>query len=227
MCHEKLSPAEPEIALKSYRTALPLLTDVESEISAVLPSTLPPGSTSGSAKVDFSSFTRFRELWRWAERLIWRAVILTSRTINIHEEGTGGSLWTWFSHYTSCSAHWPPAFRTQHRSTICVLHLQALVLRATTSSRKSSPRVTSRPQDPRKPPDWVHAARNVVQEYRAILTVSTSFPRAGERNVKVEDFVDLCVAVWEASGEIGDYAGWVIDVCQFVHGLTPALMPLT
>lgn len=30
--------------------------------------------------------------------------------------------------------------------------------------------------------------------------------------MKVEDFVDLCVAVWEASGAVGDHAGWVIDV---------------
>jgi hypothetical protein len=28
----------------------------------------------------------------------------------------------------------------------------------------------------------------------------------------VEDFVDLCVAVWEAAGSVGEAAGWVIDV---------------
>ncbi len=51
-----------------------------------------------------------------------------------------------------------------------------------------------------------------MQEYRAILSVSTSFPKAGERNTKVEDLVDLSVAVWEADGAVGEYAGWVIDV---------------
>lgn len=38
------------------------------------------------------------------------------------------------------------------------------------------------------------------------------FPQARERNVKVEEFVDLCVAVWKASGAAGEHAGWVIDV---------------
>jgi len=46
-----------------------------------------------------------------------------------------------------------------------------------------------------------------------ILSSSTNFPRAGEHNVKVEEFVDFCVAVWEAAGGVGEHAGWIIDVC--------------
>lgn len=45
-----------------------------------------------------------------------------------------------------------------------------------------------------------------------MLNVSTKFPRAGERNILVEEFVDLCVAIWEASGVKGEHIGWVIDV---------------
>ncbi|KAJ7721686.1 TIP49 C-terminus-domain-containing protein [Mycena olivaceomarginata] len=71
-----------------------------------------------------------------------------------------------------------------------------------------------------KPPRWLHSARAVIQEYRAILSVCTRFPRARERNVKVEDFVDLCIAVWEASGAMGDYAGWVIDVLWWATRMT-------
>jgi hypothetical protein len=70
----------------------------------------------------------------------------------------------------------------------------------------------------------VQTARSVVQEYRAILTVSTHFPRAGEKNVKVENFVDLCVAVWEASGEVGDHANWVIDVRLISVGMIVTLL---
>jgi hypothetical protein len=221
MAHEKLSPREHKKALKSYRVALPLLTVAESEISAVLPNTLPPVASSGVGKIEFPSFTRFRELWRWIERLIWRAVVLTSQICDINDDRQEDSIWTWLRHYMTCSAHWPATFRTRHRSVISVLHLQALILRAnsfphTTESNAlevpSSP-PTARPTKARRPPPWVHTARSVIQEYRAILTVSTRFPRAGEHNVKVENFVDLCVAVWEVSGEVGDYAGWVIDVC--------------
>jgi len=45
-----------------------------------------------------------------------------------------------------------------------------------------------------------------------ILISSTSFPRAREHNVKVEEFADLSVAIWEAAGGAGEHAGWVIDV---------------
>ncbi|KAG6885786.1 hypothetical protein C0993_009891 [Termitomyces sp. T159_Od127] len=48
----------------------------------------------------------------------------------------------------------------------------------------------------------------------------TSFPRAGERNLRVEDFVDLCVGIWEADGARGEGAGWVIDILWWATRLT-------
>ena len=201
MSQEKLSPMEPEKALGAYCTVLPLLVIVESEIPSVLPAnTTPTGVENGAGKLDFSSFTRFRELWLWIERLLWRAIILASRTCVLNE-GEEGTLWKLFGHYRTCSVHWPTKFNMEHRSTVAVLHLRALVLRT-----------QIRGLDSDKPPSWITDARTVIHEYRAILSVRTRFPRAGERNVKVEDFVDLCVAIWEASGAIGDHAGWVIDV---------------
>lgn len=217
MAHEKLSHTDPKPALASYRKAIPLLSLAVSEISAFPPSTTAPAS-SGVGRVNFHSFTRFRELWRWVERLIWRAVVLTSRSCDINDDAQENSVWTWFAHYMACSAHWPPTFRCRHRSMISVLHLQALVLRARTfpispSTPQSTPPIV--PCYIRKRPLWMQTARSVVQEYRAILTVSTRFPRVGERNVKVENMVDLSVAVWEASGEVGDSAGFVIDVRSY------------
>lgn len=211
MSHEKLSPSEPEKALQTYNTAIPILTIVESEIPRTLPAT-------GTGKLDFSSFTRFRELWLWIERLLWRAIILASRTCalsHIQNQTTEDTklLWKLFSHYRTCSIYWPNKFNTEHRSTVAVLHLRALVLRARILS-SSAPERSSLDVD-KPPPGWLSDARSVVQEYRAILGVSAGFPKAGARNVKVEDFVDLCVAVWEAGGAIGDHAGWVIDVSSF------------
>ena len=51
-----------------------------------------------------------------------------------------------------------------------------------------------------------------------MLNVGTKFPRTGERNVPVEEFVNLCVATWEVSGAVGERAGWVLDVRFSVHG---------
>lgn len=214
MSHEKLYPTDPQKALRTYGTALPLLAITESEFASN------PTPLTSSGKFDFSSFTRFRELWRWVERLLWRAIVLAAQTCNIHsstQQSSSGSqdeslsLWVWLGHYTSCSSHWPSNFHTWQRSTVSVLYLRALIVRYGNSSISSASTL------PNKPPPWLHAARSVVQEYRAILSISTRFPRAGERNVKVEDFVDLCVAVWEASGAVGEYAGWVLDVINILN----------
>ncbi|KAJ6516759.1 hypothetical protein C8R47DRAFT_1088233 [Mycena vitilis] len=205
MANEKLFPSEPDKALAVYCTALPLLSMTETELVS---NTTPIGT---SGKLNFASFTRFRELWRWVESIIWRAVVVGARICDINREDTHNVLWSWLAHYSACSAYWPSNFRTTHRCTISTLYIRALVL------RHSSPLP---PADIGKPPPWLHTARSVIQEYRAILSVCTRFPRAGQRNVKVEDFVDLCVAVWEASGGVGDYAGWVIDVLWWATRMT-------
>ncbi|KAF7305491.1 hypothetical protein HMN09_00801900 [Mycena chlorophos] len=205
MALEKLYPSEPDKALTIYSSALPLLAITESELI----SSSAPISSSG--KLNFASFTRFRELWRWVESILWRAIALGSRTSDLNREDTHNTLWTWLTHYSTCSAYWPSNFRTNHRCAISVLYLRALVLRNATPTP---------PADLGKPPPWLHTARSVIQEYRAILSVCTRFPKAGERNYKVEEFVDLCVAVWEASGAVGDYAGWVIDVLWWATRMT-------
>ena len=197
MSHEKLSPTEPGIALDAYCAALPLLATVESEIPRAIPPKYPG---------DFTCFDRFRELWIWVDRLLWRAVTLAAQTCLI-DDVENGRLWKLLSHYRTCSAHWPPKFNTEHRSAVATLHLRALHIRA-----RIFPPPPPSMQALEKPPAWVGEARAVVNDYRAILTVSTHFPRAGERNAQVEDFVDLSVAIWEAGGAVGDQAGWVIDV---------------
>ncbi|KAJ4498877.1 kinesin motor domain-containing protein [Lentinula lateritia] len=117
------------------------------------------------------------------------------------------SFWTWLEDYSSCSVYWPSNFRTSHRSTTSLIYLRALVLRHGAKTPEPAPVGTGR-----KSPQWRNTARSVIQQYRAILNVSTSLPKAGERNHKVEDFTEQCVAVWEASGDVGEYGGWFLDV---------------
>ena len=202
MSQERLTPSEPDKALKFYCHAFPHLTLAVSEINA-------PSSTTRT-----SSFAHTREMWRWVERLIWRAVVLCSRSSDLHKpEGPEDSIWTWFDHYQACSASWPATFRTVHRSTISVLYLRALILR----HRRTVTQTSHESETP--PPPWLHTAQSVVNDYRAILSACTTFPRAGERNIKVEDFVDLCVGIWEVSGAMGNNAGWIIDVSIFISSL--------
>lgn len=204
MSLEKLYPSDPQRALQTYLTSLPIFMILTSEFTL-------PSSTQSSGKLDFTPFYQLRELWRWVERLLWRAIVLCGQLCKVHHDATfsssSPSLWQWFNHYATLSSSWPATFRTAHRSTITTIYLRAFVLRYRVLSES--------PVHIPKTPIWLHQARSLCQDYRAILSGCTKFPKAGERNVKVEEFVDLCVAVWEAGGAVGEHAGWVIDVRVF------------
>ncbi|KAG1744916.1 uncharacterized protein EDB91DRAFT_1271102 [Suillus paluster] len=203
MCYEKLS--DPKKAIQAYSSALPLLSIIEFQIPRTFTTT----------HTFSASFANYRELWRWTERLMFRTISLLSRYCCLDDYDS--LLWTMFTHYHACSAHWPPTFRTGHRSTVAVLHLRALIIRHQTSSSTTTPNLSLQST---KPPQWLSTARSVINEYRTILATCTSFPKAGERNVKVEDFVDLCVAVWETSGAMADRVRWVLDVLWWATRLT-------
>lgn len=206
MSHEKLSSDDPRPAFAAYLKARPIIAAVTAEIPASVPTRPSP---SGKETYDSSTFSRYRELWRWVERLLRRAIILAGRIVDLRrEDEQQAAMWGLFDHYQTCGTHWPATFRPEQRSVISVLHLRALVLRAQIASSSTALSQI----DAEKPHRWISTARSVIQAYRTILSVTTRFPRAGQRNVRVEDLVDLSVAIWEADGAVGEYAGWVIDV---------------
>ena len=197
MSYEKLHPSDLQGSLDIYLSASILIETLESEIPRTVP-------TTGSPNSQPSSYTQYLELWRWVEQLLWRTVVIAVRVPT--DEPTLSAL---FRQYFACSSHWVPSFRPQHRSTVSTLYLHFVISQAKASKGLSSDTDA---------PSWLPEARSVIQEYRSVLNVSTKFPRAGERNVLVEEFVDLCIATWEASGAIGEHAGWVLDVRYFVRG---------
>lgn len=279
MSLEQLYPSDSLKAINAYRQALPPLATLQLEFGLTSNSSGPnTGKTPyrSAALQDTGLFNQMRELWRWVERLLWRAVILSAKTCDVFIDGADAtsqdnvlspplesrtsststvtpatttariiknSLWTWLTHYSACSALWPPTFRAKHRSTVSVIHLRAFILRfgrspppspsptpmpSNTSSGRSSASSGSGEKQQRS---WRTEALEVVKAYRTVLTASTRFPRAGKRNVKVEEFVELCVALWEA-GWVVNYKGkqsrngwestgedlgtiWVVDVCLF------------
>ncbi|KAG5637480.1 hypothetical protein H0H81_004451, partial [Sphagnurus paluster] len=193
MSHEKLSPNDPHTALKAYGASLPLFTMIDNLLSD------PPLPKSPAQNLNV--FLQHRELWRWAERLLWRAIAVSAQL-------PGMDVWTWLRQYSTCSAHWPSTFRTSHRSAIYSLHLRAFILRYHPTHLGERGK------------DWLPLARAVANDYRGVLSTCTSFPRAGERNVRVEDFVDLCAGVWEAAGANEEGAGWVLDILWWATRLT-------
>ncbi|CAK5278256.1 unnamed protein product [Mycena citricolor] len=127
------------------------------------------------------------ELWRWTEMLLWRGVVLAALT---RDE----ALWRVFELYATLSAGWPASFRAGHRCVVATLHLRACVLTKNVADSK-----------------------HIVDGLRVVLAASTRFPKAGERNTRVEDFVDLIVAVWEVGG--GE-PGWIIEHLWWATRLT-------
>lgn len=189
MSYEKLHPSDLQGSLDIYLSATILIDTLESEIPRTVP-------TASFPNPQTSSYTQYLELWRWVERLLWRTIVIAVRVST--DEPTLSAI---FRQYFACSSHWIPSFRPHHRSTVSTLFLHFVISQAKAS--KIPETIT---------PSWLPEARSVIQEYRSVLNVSTEFPRAGERNVLVEEFVDLCVATWEASGAVGEHAGWVVDV---------------
>lgn len=212
MSLEKIKPADTSIILSVYLSGTQALPTIESSISRSLPTNPLPAPSSGTGHINNTSFTSYRELWRWVECLLRRAILAASRMCSLSgkQEST---LWTLFSQYQTCSTYWPPTFRAKHRSTVAVLFIRALVLRSRLT-RQPSPGLHTyfRPVNSDVPVTVSTVARRAIQDYRDILNASTYFPRAGERNDKVEELTDLCVAVWEAGGAKSGDAAWVLDV---------------
>ncbi|KIJ47909.1 hypothetical protein M422DRAFT_45616 [Sphaerobolus stellatus SS14] len=188
MAYESLTPKRLDDALTAYESAFLLLDQIN------IPKSLP--SSTGQANVE--SFTRYRELWRWVERLLWRTAALSSKSRSLSHTHRILQI------YQVQSVHWPATFRPEHRSTMAQLHLHILIKTYNPVTRVS----------------WLNETRSIVTDYRLILTATTKFPRAGERNEKVEEFVDLCVAAWEENGASGDQTGWVLDILWWATRFT-------
>lgn len=187
MAHESLGSYQE--ALQSYNSSLHFLDRI------IIPKSLSSVSLNTS---HYEPFVHFREVWRWVERLLWRAAILSAKLHSPFHGNTHHLLRL----YQLNSVHWPSTFRPEHRSIISMLYLH-LLLQIYNNFTTLCPSKSL----------WLNEVRSVVTDYRVVLTSTTSFPHAGQVNAKVEEFVDICMAAWEICGASGDQAGWIIDVC--------------
>ncbi|KAG9047132.1 hypothetical protein FS837_002963 [Tulasnella sp. UAMH 9824] len=181
-------------ALASYDSGITLLDRL------AISRTTPQGKT----KIEL--FTKYRELWRWAERTLRGAVILSARASSMTET------LRYLRLYSIYSYHWPSTFRPYCRSAIYTLHMRALCL--------TPPGIEPREPSALSKQAWRDEARRLASEMKVLLENITEFPRAGEVNHRVLDFVDLCVAAWEKGGFDETDAGWVIDALWWSTRLT-------
>lgn len=180
-------------ALDDYEAAMPLLRNLRATHVA-----------SSDRPQEDPSFVKYRELWRWAERLLWRASCLSAKYQSIEQS------FAIFRVYAAHAQYFPPTFRPNHRHTVTMLHLHALFA-TSPGSPLTLPHQTKL--------SWITEARTLLGEYRLVLASTTRFPRAGERNVKVEEYCDAIMAVWERGGSKGSDSQWAIDVSLGVDNL--------
>jgi hypothetical protein len=144
-------------------------------------------------------FTSYRELHRWTQLTLFRAVVLSSRTQSAME-----IIQVARQHrHCSITGHWPVSFRSRHRLVILDIHMRALI--KTSSHHKDGYGITER----------MNEAKAVAHDYKALLESCTHFPRADERNEPVEEFVCLLFAFWSANGFRSEWTDWIIEVVNF------------
>ncbi|KZO97334.1 hypothetical protein CALVIDRAFT_563124 [Calocera viscosa TUFC12733] len=184
-------------ALRAYEAGIGLLEDLGF-------------SKPVNAAQRIEAFGQYRELWRWAERLLWRAAVVSARISSI------SNALQILRSYHLCSQWWAAAFRPFHRARSYSLFVRAICfscpLDPETNTILSNATMSLS--------SWVTEAKDVLHEYKNILQATTVFPRAGQVNTKVVDFADLCMAVWERGGESEDEAPWIIDLMWWGTTLT-------
>ncbi|KAF8321268.1 hypothetical protein DL93DRAFT_2052034 [Clavulina sp. PMI_390] len=197
-------------ALKAYDAGAKLI-----ETLGLIPSSHGSISTTAkSEKSDAASFRDQRELWRWVERLLRRRAIVASQRLPVEVA------LPYLKIYRDYAYRWPPTFRPIGAAAVFSLYLRGLCLappfpRPTSlsiSNSTSLPSPTSGSVVAARRKTWYQDAHECAEQLQKTLEASTVFPRAGEVNWDVNDFVDLCMGIWERGGCDEQEAEWIIDV---------------
>lgn len=116
---------------------------------------------------------------------------------------------------------WSPGFRPHGCRTALSLQLRALCLHppftppTSLSINNNSTRSISSSRT-----TWHRDAQDCARYYQKVLESHITFPRAGERNDVVNDFVDMCMAIWERGGCMESEAPWVTEVSSICCAVT-------
>jgi hypothetical protein len=174
-------------------------------------------------KTPSAAFKEYRELWRWVERLLRRRCVIASRRLCvtlcfvwryllISNSPVDGAI-SYLNTYRNYALKWSPGFRPYGCGTVLSLQLRALCLHppfpppTSLSINNNSARSISSSRTA-----WHRDAQDCAQYYQKVLETHITFPRAGERNDVVNDFVDMCMAIWERGGCMESEAAWVTEV---------------
>lgn len=192
LCAELQQVPDPQSALHAYTSIIDLVPCF-SFFSPVLPPYLVTPSSPTPTKIPFESH---RELHRYLSTALCRAAILSARTPNANTQ-TLRILRTYHAYATT----WTATFKPLQRQRMLQLYIRALftafpkpntapIVPYTLDASIPNPSMSARAL-------WRREASDALRTGRALLSATTSFPRAGSINAPVTQFCNLIVALAE------------------------------
>ncbi len=194
----------PQQALECYCAALTLLLqipDFQRAHAFAFLSDTPPSTTQASPRTA-PAFPAYRESLRWISTALCRGAVLSARGAQ-HDVTL-----RWLRDYHAFAHAWPASFRPRQRMFMLNLYMRALHAACpadrhalvppeyqwSTQINLGETATGSAHQI------WTREVRQAMQHGQELLAATTSFPRAGEVNGPVTDYIKGCVALWQKGG---------------------------
>jgi hypothetical protein len=197
LSYELADSSRTDLAIEAYEK---ILGGISSIPGVAIPTSnfLHPQS---AALKPSSNFDSHREAYRWISKALCRGAILTGRTGDIDP------CLRFLRTYHLLSQSWPGSFRPLQQQLMLNLYMRALRV-SYPASKLAVPQkgykwfLTGKEEMGvgTSAEIWSREMRSVLGHGKTLLTVTTSFPKAGDVNVPVETFVNECVVLWEKGG---------------------------
>jgi tetratricopeptide (TPR) repeat protein len=200
----------------------------------VLPTPARPASTRATP-----TFLSHREAHRWVATALTRATIISARTKDLNRTTRLART------YHVISKMWPTTFRSSQQAFMLSLYLRALHAghagsrSGTASSAEVDWLVCDIPNSissnvrGTKSQLWSREWIEAVKEGKRLLSETTTFPRAGQTNWKVQRFVEDAMDVWERAGcgiseakEVVKIMWWSVEMTFHSQAILRHLMRL-
>lgn len=145
-----------------------------------------------------TDFASRREALRWLSKALARATVISGRSDDLQRTLRFARA------YHTIGRDWPIPFRPKQRQAMLDIYLQALQ-----ADRPPTPILR-----------WQKETRSALIHGQRLLGGTTTFPRAGETNWAVINFIERSVELWEDGGMQQDDARQVISILWWAMTLT-------
>ncbi|KAJ9108884.1 hypothetical protein QFC21_000205 [Naganishia friedmannii] len=206
-----------------YIEAIRLYSDLPSLVIPLANSFLVRETPLEGSALNNSAFTSLREAHRWISRALCRGSVLAAR--QPHVDVT----LRFVRSYHAIAQLWPSTFRPSQRSFMLKLYLSALhnSYISHPSSRASPgfqwfvfPMPSTILPNGTVAQLWSREAVAAMEQGRILLGQVTEFPKAGNINWRVVEFMQACVRLWERSGYQQSEASQAIKVLWWAMSFT-------